>query len=473
MRLFIIALLFAISYAQTEYPEVIYQEIYTSDQSLNHLRRLCPLGYRLPSILSASHVLWLRDELIRQGDADETFFQVRLGIPLAYDNNLNNEFSDLNNRSRSVTYIFDELKSKWGFSGQYLNSHPIEGQHFAGFGWGKNSDDVGISDWALGQTRGIICERDYNYECDAVTDGDICRYHGCVWYSGWCHSHCQELHSSLITGSIISEHKSDLHLCERDCRFSVSCVGFSFHHDECFHYSTIRDIKPSTSTSSGLCLSLQTTSQPIDIIVDVSNENDNSVSFMTAMISIATMGLIIMILFCLVIYLSRRKTHSQQVYAIPQLQIEGEPSEHRDLPREGNFDFGGSDLSPSRSHPIPPPLIIDEQYNRGNPTPSGEIRTPGRIDFSDGITPGGASLPSLEISLVEASETSGLFRAEGYQCHSSSPPRIPPVTYDHTPSRSTHTRHIIRETSTSTSPRFKQTSRKPCINIISKPGFLE
>lgn len=135
---------------------ITYLDVNRAGESLNDATAACQSqGLQLVSIQSAEHVLWLRDQLIAMGHGNK--LTVGAGIPLAYDYNLTNEYFDLTDSSRSVQAIFDELRANHGFNGDY---HTNQGQHYAGFGWGRNTQDCGIEDWDPNghTTRGLICE---------------------------------------------------------------------------------------------------------------------------------------------------------------------------------------------------------------------------------------------------------------------------------------------------------------------------
>ena len=66
------------------------------------------------------------------------------GIPLGYDYWQANQYYDLNNQSRSVQYIFDELRQQYGWGGDYQTDQTWDLQYYAGLG----HVNKGISDWA-------------------------------------------------------------------------------------------------------------------------------------------------------------------------------------------------------------------------------------------------------------------------------------------------------------------------------------
>lgn len=127
--------------------------------SLADAKALCPAKTRIVSIKDVEHVLWLRDEMVSQGF--ESMFGLGEGVPLGYDYDLSNSYSDLNDVDRSVQWIFDGLRENHGYTGDYTSDQTSGSQHYAGFGWaGGRSQSPGIEDWSPVHhtVSGIICE---------------------------------------------------------------------------------------------------------------------------------------------------------------------------------------------------------------------------------------------------------------------------------------------------------------------------
>ena len=124
-----------------------------SPSDIASLRSKCTHSEQLVSIESAEHVIWL-DTQVKSVLGNGATSQGK-GIPLGYDYSQSNQYYDLNNQSRSVQYIFDELRQEYGWGGDYQTDQTSDLQYYAGLGWGNK----GIVDWAnKHSTYAVICE---------------------------------------------------------------------------------------------------------------------------------------------------------------------------------------------------------------------------------------------------------------------------------------------------------------------------
>ena len=124
-----------------------------SPSDIASLRSNCTHSEQLVSIESADHVIWL-DSQVKSVLGNRATSQGK-GIPLGYDYSKSNHYYDLNNQSRSVQYIFDDLRQEYGWGGDYQTNQLSELQHYAGLGHGNK----GINDWANKHTTyAVICE---------------------------------------------------------------------------------------------------------------------------------------------------------------------------------------------------------------------------------------------------------------------------------------------------------------------------
>lgn len=120
---------------------------------IGFLRMQCTHSEQLVSIQSPEHVIWLDTQV--KTILGDTATSGEKGIPLAYDYSLSNEYYDLNDQTRSIQNIFDELRThhKWG--GDYNLNQTSSSQYYAGFGWNNR----GIEDWGNSHTTyAVICE---------------------------------------------------------------------------------------------------------------------------------------------------------------------------------------------------------------------------------------------------------------------------------------------------------------------------
>ena len=124
-----------------------------SPSDIDTLRSQCINIEQLVSIQSAAHVLWLDTQVKSVMGNGAT--SLGKGIPLGYDYMLSNQYYDLNDKTRSIQHIFDELRLNHGWGGDYQTDQTSDIQYYAGFGWGNN----GIEDWANKHTTyAVLCE---------------------------------------------------------------------------------------------------------------------------------------------------------------------------------------------------------------------------------------------------------------------------------------------------------------------------
>ena len=83
------------------------------------------------------------------------------GVPLGYDYNGDNTYQSLDTQigaSESVTEIFQELHSSYGYTGDYTTNQMGDNQRLAGFGWANGGDNVGVEDWGFHHPmQALIC----------------------------------------------------------------------------------------------------------------------------------------------------------------------------------------------------------------------------------------------------------------------------------------------------------------------------
>ena len=124
-----------------------------SPSDIDSLRSKCTDSEQLVSIQSAEHVIWLDTQV--KSVLGDTATSVGKGIPLGYDYTLSNQYYDLNDQTRSIQLIFDDLRLEHGWGGDYRSDQTSQSQHYAGFGWSNN----GIEDWGDDHTtHAVICE---------------------------------------------------------------------------------------------------------------------------------------------------------------------------------------------------------------------------------------------------------------------------------------------------------------------------
>jgi len=114
-------------------------------KDLNDLRKRCAsLGLKAVRIRSAMQVHRYLRPLVQN-----TGYNLKLGrgIPLGYDDGLNNDYQALDDTSVHVQRIFNNLRKNWGYTGDYFTDQTSGKQHLAGFGWGKSPTNTGIEDW--------------------------------------------------------------------------------------------------------------------------------------------------------------------------------------------------------------------------------------------------------------------------------------------------------------------------------------
>ena len=134
-----------------EWPNVRIVEV-SSPLDLYALRAQCTQSEQLVSVRSAEHVIWL-DAHVKASFGDTATSQSK-GIPLGYDYEQSNRYYDLNDPTRSIQHIFDELRQEYGWVGDYQSDQTSTLQHYAGFGWNNH----GIQDWRERGTYAVICE---------------------------------------------------------------------------------------------------------------------------------------------------------------------------------------------------------------------------------------------------------------------------------------------------------------------------
>ena len=136
-----------------EWPATRIVEV-NSPIDISSSRTQCTHSEQLVSIRSAPHVIWLDAHVkARFGD---TATSKGKGIPLGYDYTQSNQYYDLNDQTRSVQHIFDELRQEYGWVGDYRTDQTSALQNYAGFGWNNH----GIEDWGESDhtTYALICE---------------------------------------------------------------------------------------------------------------------------------------------------------------------------------------------------------------------------------------------------------------------------------------------------------------------------
>jgi len=129
-------------------------------KNIHDLRKRCAsLGLEPVRITAPNQVYNYLRPLVQ-----DTGYNLKLGrgIPLGYDNGLNNDFQALDDTSVHVQGIFNTLRSQWGYTGDYHTDQTKGTQHLAGFGWGKNTLNVGAEDWGFQHDlQALICSDNF------------------------------------------------------------------------------------------------------------------------------------------------------------------------------------------------------------------------------------------------------------------------------------------------------------------------
>jgi hypothetical protein len=165
MRVLLIALLAAISYAQTDYPDVLVVDVGVGTEDLETIRRYCPTGRRLVSLQDAAHLRYLKEQL--QSQKGDSYFTSGEGTALGYMYNYDHRVYDLNDPSRDLSQIFQDAMDQGIINVNEADPNTAQDQPWAGFGWG-NSDQ--IHDWSTHTTKAVFCERNVDYPDVLVVD---------------------------------------------------------------------------------------------------------------------------------------------------------------------------------------------------------------------------------------------------------------------------------------------------------------
>ena len=141
--------------------------------SIEALRCRCrSLGLTAVRLQSAAQVHDVLRPLVQQAGYDLTVAR-GAGVPLGYDYAGTNSFQALDSPSVAVSPIMQDLHSSYGYTGNHLDSSDLA-RVVAGFGWGVDTNNVGISDWlgfGVGPLQALICsdnalESSQPRECD-------------------------------------------------------------------------------------------------------------------------------------------------------------------------------------------------------------------------------------------------------------------------------------------------------------------
>jgi len=125
-------------------------------KDLNDLRSKCTsLGLKAVRIRSAKQIHLHLRKIVQKAGYD---LKKGAGIPLGYDEGLNNDYQALDDTTVHVQKIFNELRTQYGYTGDYHTDQRKDKQYLAGFGWGKSETNVGPEDWGFQhQLQTLIC----------------------------------------------------------------------------------------------------------------------------------------------------------------------------------------------------------------------------------------------------------------------------------------------------------------------------
>jgi len=116
-------------------------------KDIKDLRKRCAsLGLKAVRVKSAFQIHQHLRPLVQKAGYN---LKLGSGIPLGYDDGLNNDYQALDDSSVHVQHIFNTLRSRWGYTGDYYTDQTGGKQHLAGFGWANSPTDAGIEDWGF------------------------------------------------------------------------------------------------------------------------------------------------------------------------------------------------------------------------------------------------------------------------------------------------------------------------------------